>query len=87
MKNLLIVLSGISVTLGIILGVCSGFGAFAWGIYTFILLCKGTVATTFLNVLMTTVCTFGCYLIGIVVAGLFALLGTFLLFLSDSFKN
>jgi len=57
MKSILLGLIGaLLMFLAVAGGICLGVGVFAYGIYTIILLVKGTLAVTFLSVLKVVAC-------------------------------
>jgi len=56
MKLLLGLIGALLMFLAVAGGICLGVGVFAYGIYSIILLVKGTLAVTFWSVLKVVVC-------------------------------
>lgn len=72
MKALFGILAALLGIIGIIAGFASGLGVFAYGIYLIILLCKGTIAVSFVAVLKPVLCILGATLVGWLVFFIFA---------------
>ena len=75
MKVFFSILAVLLFVIGVILGLCSGFGTFIYGIYSVVLLAKGTVAVSFWSVAQATLCIILAGLIGWAVAMFFFFLG------------